>query len=96
MKKQERTPGPWGVQFDEQNDNFIVDANGEFVTSSLEDADATAIVHCVNTYDELVGALEHVTALAYDLASDGNASESTIRKIEAARAVLKLAKGNGE
>ena len=93
--KQERTPGPWRVE------------DGTIMAGSLEvaalcddfdwftpnhEANASHIVHCVNTYDEIVGALEDVIAEfgSFDPYMHTPASAAAM---ERARAALAKAKG---
>ena len=82
--KQERTPGPWR----KVGDHFITGADEVLQVAEVYSAqDRDLIVHCVNTYDELVGALE-IVLIEID-------RSEFVRARGAVVAALKLAKGGG-
>lgn len=104
MTKQERTPGPWRWEWSQREETFELlaptDPNHKgvkFVIGDVvSDDDAAHIVHCVNTYDELVGALEALVIFD-EGALESKRPDIFARQMNRAIAALKLAKGgNGE
>ena len=96
-KKQERTPGPWQFRKGPMGIGIWPHDEDGIIAEVERLKDAAHIVHCVNTYDELVGALEAIEIVAFDVISDNaDGTQAAMAIKDMARAALKRAKGNGE
>ena len=92
--KQERTPGLWHFKKNPMGIGIWPHDEEDIIAEVERLEDASHIVHCVNTYDEVVGAFEDLV-MAVELPGDHGHIDPALDR---ARAALKLAnsKGNGE
>lgn len=96
--KNTHTPTPWAVSSIAAKATYIrgtkphicAEAFGPSVAEA--EANASYIVHCVNTHAELVAALERLIPTADHLSGFGNETNIHIEDIEFAKATLSRAK----